>query len=167
MPLRHHRYRRPDPPDFTLDADLHFQPTNWPGARLAHVWLYRHDSGAEVSTLDLCGHGRITLLTGPGGEPWVAAAQEMARDPGIEVAVHVIGPRQPHVDNSGDWARASEVADNGCLLVRPGHRVAWRADSLSAAPRENLMPVLCAILARKAAKTDRGAVTRAASFLAF
>ena len=135
-------------PAFTLDADLHYQPTTWPGARLPHVWLYRRDSGAQISTLDLCGHGRFTLLTGLGGEPWVAAVQAVAQDLGIEVATHVIGPRQPYVDHSGDWARASEIADNGCLLVRPDHHVCWRAEALSASPREDLMRVLCAVLAR-------------------
>ena len=135
-------------PAFTLDADLHYQPTTWPGARLPHVWLYRHDTGAQVSTLDLCGHGRFTLLTGLGGEPWVAALAEVAQDLGIEVAAHVIGPRQTHVDHSGDWARASEIADTGCLLVRPDHHVCWRAESLSSRPREELMRVLCAVLAR-------------------
>lgn len=135
-------------PAFTLDADLHYQPTTWPGARLPHVWLYRHDTGAQVSTLDLCGHGRFTLLTGLGGEPWVAALAEVAQDLGIEVAAHVIGPRQTHVDHSGDWARASEIADTGCLLVRPDHHVCWRSESLSSRPREELMRVLCAVLAR-------------------
>nr|WP_245941514.1 hypothetical protein [Cereibacter changlensis] len=46
-------------PAFQLDADLHAQPTTWPG------------------------------------------------------------PRQPHVDHSGEWARLSEIGDDGCLLVRP------------------------------------------------
>jgi 2,4-dichlorophenol 6-monooxygenase len=42
-------------PAFALDAELHYQPTTWPGARLPHAWLYRRDTGAQVSTLDLCG----------------------------------------------------------------------------------------------------------------
>ncbi len=37
-------------PDFDLDAELHYQPTTWPGARLPHVWLY-DPAGAKHSTL--------------------------------------------------------------------------------------------------------------------
>lgn len=135
-------------PDFALDADLHFQPTTWPGARLPHAWLYRRDTGAAVSTLDLCGHGQFTLLTGLGGEPWVEAAGEVAADLGLEIATRVIGPRQTFIDHSGDWARASEIRDAGCLLVRPDHHVCWRAEALSATPKAELLRVLRAVLAR-------------------
>jgi 2,4-dichlorophenol 6-monooxygenase len=135
-------------PAFALDADLHYQPTTWPGARLPHVWVYRHDTGTEVSTLDLCGHGRFTLLTGLGGEAWVKAAREAAEDLGLDIATHVIGPRQTYVDHSGDWARASEVGDSGCLLVRPDHHVCWRAETLSPSPKADLLRVLRAVLAR-------------------
>ncbi|MFN4156244.1 MAG: FAD-dependent monooxygenase [Paracoccaceae bacterium] len=102
---------------FQLDADLHSHPTTWPGARLPHAWVHRHYTGAEISTLDLCGQGRFTLLTGLGGEPWVVAAQKVAAKLGIELAVQLIGPRQAHVDHSGEWARLSEIQDSGCLLA--------------------------------------------------
>ena len=135
-------------PAFALDADLHYQPTTWPGARLPHVWLYRRDTGAQVSTLDLCGHGQFTLLTGLGGEPWVQAAGEVAAELGLDLATEVIGPRQTYIDHSGDWARASEIRDAGCLLVRPDHHVCWRAETLSATPKTELLRVLRAVLAR-------------------
>ena len=135
-------------PAFALDADLHYQPTTWPGARLPHAWLYRRDTGAEVSTLDLCGHGRFTLLAGLGGEAWVAAAEEVASDLGIPLESHVIGPRETFIDHSGDWARVSEIRDSGCLLVRPDHHVCWRAETLSAAPKADLLRVMRAVLAR-------------------
>lgn len=135
-------------PAFTLDADLHYQPTTWPGARLPHAWVYRRDTGAEVSTLDLCGHGRFTLLTGLGGEAWVQAAAEVGHELGIEITTHVIGPRQTHIDHSGDWARASEIRDNGCLIVRPDHHVCWRAETLSPDPKPTLLRVMRSILAR-------------------
>ena len=135
-------------PAFALDADLHYQPTTWPGARLPHVWLYRRDTGEEVSTLDLCGHGRFILLTGLGGEAWVGAAEEIAAELGIDFATHVIGPRQTFIDHSGDWARASEIRDNGCLIVRPDHHVCWRAETLSASPKGDLLRVMRTVLAR-------------------
>jgi 2,4-dichlorophenol 6-monooxygenase len=50
-------------PAFELDAELHYQPTTWPGARMPHAWVFdRH--GERHSTLDLVGKGRFTLLTG-------------------------------------------------------------------------------------------------------
>lgn len=135
-------------PAFDIDPELHYQPTTWPGARLPHVWIYRHDDGAEVSTLDLTGHGRFTILTGITGKPWVEAASKVAADLHIDLPVHVIGPRQDYVDQRGDWARASEIAESGCVLVRPDHHVAWRAESLSGDPAAELDRVLRRILAR-------------------
>jgi 2,4-dichlorophenol 6-monooxygenase len=135
-------------PACTLDADLHYQPTTWPGARLPHAWLYRRDTGAEVSTLDLCGKGRFTLLTGLGGEAWVRAAEEVEAELGIDLSTHVIGPRQTFIDHSGDWARASEIHDSGCLIVRPDHHVCWRAENLTASPKSDLLRVMRAILSR-------------------
>ncbi|WP_370515226.1 hypothetical protein [Paracoccus sp. S-4012] len=57
-------------------------------------------------------------------------------------------PRREFIDHSGDWARASEIGDSGCLLVRPDHHVAWRAPSLSDAPEAELRRVLHEVLAR-------------------
>ncbi len=56
--------------------------------------------------------------------------------------------RQEYVDHVGDWARASEVSDTGCILVRPDHHVAWRADELTEDPKTELTRVMNAILAR-------------------
>jgi len=135
-------------PAFALDADLHYQSTTWPGARLLHVWLYRYDNGAEVSTLDLCGHGRFSLLTGLGGEGWAEAARALASELGIDIETHVIGPRQTYVDHSGEWARLSEIRDDGCLLVRPDHHIAWRSTAKSSDPKADLARVFAAILSR-------------------
>ena len=137
---------QPDP-GFAGDGELHYHPTTWPGARLPHVWLFTA-SGTKVSSLDLCGHGSFTLLTGIGGEGWVAAAVELARDLGLPLKTHLIGPRQPIEDHLGDWARAREINDGGCLLVRPDHHVAWRATDRSASPKADLAKALAAILSR-------------------
>ncbi|BCH67230.1 2,4-dichlorophenol 6-monooxygenase (plasmid) [Agrobacterium vitis] len=134
-------------PDFLLDADLHHQPTTWPGARLPHAWLYKHVGGAEVSTLDLCGHGKFTLLTGLGGKTWVDAAAAVGSELGMEINAHMIGPRQTYVDPTGDWARLSEIRDTGCVLVRPDHHVCWRSTAASSTPADDLRRVLRQILA--------------------
>ena len=135
-------------PAFDLDAELHYQPTTWPGARLPHVWVFDRDSGSEVSSLDLCGKGLFTVLTGIGGEAWIDAAAAVGAEMGLEIVAHVIGPRQPHVDHVGDWARASEISDTGCLLIRPDQHVGWRAADMTSDPEGELRRVLKTILAR-------------------
>ena len=134
-------------PAFDQDKELHYQPTTWPGARLPHVWLFDHETGAQVSTLDLCGRGAFTVLTGIGGEPWIIAANALAADLGITLHSHLIGPRQAYVDHSGDWARASEIDDDGCILVRPDHHVAWRSSRTANDPIAELTRALSQILA--------------------
>jgi 2,4-dichlorophenol 6-monooxygenase len=71
-------------PAFETDRELHYAPTTWPGARLPHVWVFDR-TGRKLSTLDLCGRGEFTLLTGIGGEAWVSAAARVGRDfaPGV------------------------------------------------------------------------------------
>ena len=58
----------------------------------------------------------------------------------------MIGPRQPYVDHVGDWARASEITDTGCLLIRPDHHVAWRCVELVEEPEAELERVLSMVL---------------------
>ena len=134
-------------PAFDLDPELHYQPTTWPGARIPHVWLF-DDKGARHSTLDLCGHGKFTVFTGIGGEAWVKAAEEVGAELGLPIRTHLIGPRRAYLDHTGDWARASEVSDAGCVLVRPDHHVAWRSDGLAEIPAAELRRVFKKLLAR-------------------
>jgi 2,4-dichlorophenol 6-monooxygenase len=134
-------------PDFALDADLHYQPTTWPGARIPHVWLF-DDQGGKHSTLDLAGGGAFTLFTGLGGKAWAEAADRVAADLGIKLHAHVIGPRQTYVDHTGDWARAREVGDSGCILTRPDQHVCWRSDAVAEDTAAELTRVLSKILAR-------------------
>ncbi|MEO1678736.1 MAG: FAD-dependent monooxygenase [Pseudomonadota bacterium] len=144
-------------PAFELDAELHYQPTTWPGARLPHVWVYGHDTGDAVSTLDLCGHGKFTILTAIGGEAWKDAAAKVAAETGLAIDVHVIGPRQPYVDHGGDWARAREISDSGCVLVRPDHHVCWRAETMSENPEGDLRRVFEKVLDMNSRSVARAA----------
>jgi 2,4-dichlorophenol 6-monooxygenase len=132
-------------PVFEKDAELHYQPTTWPGARLPHAWLFGH-AGEKVSTLDLTGHGTFTILTGIGGDGWVQAAKVLSKEWAMTITVHKIGPRQQWQDLVGDWANLSEIRDSGALLVRPDHHVAWRAEGMVADPEAELRRVLNAIL---------------------
>jgi 2,4-dichlorophenol 6-monooxygenase len=128
-----------------INMELHYVPTTSPGARLPHVWVFDHH-GKEHSTLDITGHGAFTLITGIGGEAWVAAAQKFAKAHDIKVATRVIGPRRDFEDHTGDWARAREIGDSGCLLVRPDHHVAFRAMKASAHAEKDLTSAFNKIL---------------------
>jgi 2,4-dichlorophenol 6-monooxygenase len=134
-----HRYRSaavigdgtPEP-SYDRDEELYYHPTTWPGARIPHCWLSRGSD--TVSTLDVVGKGRFTLLTGIGGEAWVKAAQAVSEQLGVPIEPFVIGPGRELEDLYGDWARAREIPDQGCLLVRPDAHIAFRASELSDDP---------------------------------
>jgi 2,4-dichlorophenol 6-monooxygenase len=83
-----------------------------------------------------------------GGKGWAEAAQKVAKDLGIKLETHVIGPRQDYVDHTGDWARAREIGDAGCILTRPDQHVCWRNDAMVDDPVAELTRVLTSILAR-------------------
>lgn len=137
---------RPEP---VRRPDLYYQPSTYPGSPLPHAWLNRGD--AQVSTLDLCGKGRFTLLIGPGGQPWRVAAHELAQRLGIELLVVSIGGPQSYCDVHDvnmRWAQLREVADDGCVLVRPDLYVAWRQETMADDPRVALDVALLQILDR-------------------
>jgi 2,4-dichlorophenol 6-monooxygenase len=137
------------PAPSSLDPELYYLPTTCPGARLPHAWVQQQNQA--ISTLDLVGHGRFTVLTGIGGEAWVAAAASVAAHFGLPVAAHLIGTGCAISDPYGTWAALREIADAGCLLVRPDGYIGWRAQSApadAAAAAAALQQVLGQILGR-------------------
>jgi 2,4-dichlorophenol 6-monooxygenase len=116
-------------PAYDRDPELYYHATTWPGARLPHAWLEHR--GHKVSTHDLAGKGRFALLTGIGGEAWLDAAREISARIGVEIAPYMIGPARDAHDIYDDWARAREVEESGCVLVRPDAHVAWRANEVA------------------------------------
>ena len=132
-------------PDRERDAELHYQPTTVPGAYLPHVWLQHGDQ--RLSTLDIVGRGRFTLLTGIGGRPWMDAAEKIAAELGIEVSARQVGLRCEYDDVLGEWTRLREIDDAGCLLVRPDRHVAWRSAGSVADPVSALRQALTRTLA--------------------
>jgi 2,4-dichlorophenol 6-monooxygenase len=146
-----HRYRSaavvpdgaPERP-FERDAELYYQPTTAPGARLPHVWLERDRK--KVSTLDVVGKGRFTLLTGIGGEAWVQGAANVASKLEIPLESFVIGPGRDLLDIYGDWAEVREAGEAGCVLVRPDGHVAWRSMDAAEDPEARLTGVFAGML---------------------
>ena len=94
------------------DPELYLQATTRPGAKLPHVWLV-DAKGERVSTLDLVGKGRFTLITGLAGTAWNDAVDELDL-PFLEVLIvggH--GARDPYLS----WARGREIHEAGAVLV--------------------------------------------------
>lgn len=135
---------------WTRDPELYYQATTRPGAKLPHAWLVTA-AGTTISTLDLAGNGEFTLVTGLSGTRWEAAARACADQLGIPLKIVTIGSQQAR-DTYGDWYRASEIAEDGCLLVRPDGYIAWRrvtAPASAADSRAALGRALAAVLHRE------------------
>jgi len=115
-----------------------------PGTRVPHAWLQR--DGQPVSTLDLLGKG-FTLFTGAAGDPWLAAVDAVSESVGVSIAVQRIGPNTAIRDIHGKWAAITGLSSDGALLARPDDFVGWRAETVPAAPEQELRRVLSQILA--------------------
>ncbi|TKA06608.1 FAD-dependent oxidoreductase [Actinacidiphila oryziradicis] len=135
----------PDP-GFDRDPELYHQPTTRPGAKLPHAWITA--GRRNLSTLDLGGKGRFTLITGIGGDCWLEAARSVGDELGLELATASIGPGQAYEDPYGDWARLRGIADSGALLLRPDNHVAFRYESAAPDAAELLGAALKRILGR-------------------
>lgn len=149
----------PDP-GFARDPEMYHQFSSRPGANVPHAWLTRN--GHRVSTLDLCGNGEFSLLTGLGGETWIEAAQAVEEVYGVKVNVHVIGPGQGHEDPYGQFVKLRETTETGALLVRPDFIVGWRAHEVSDSATEDLLAAMARLLGRTDnAELQTGYVDRA------
>jgi 2,4-dichlorophenol 6-monooxygenase len=135
-------------PAYDRDPELYYQPTTHPGSPVPHVWLERDQR--PISTLDLCGYDRFTLLTGIGGEAWHQAAQEVAGSTGVPIEAVTIGLGQINNDVYGNWMKRREIGDRGCLLVRPDRVVAWRSHDMAADPTGDLDAAMRHVLAHPA-----------------
>lgn len=103
------------------DRALYLQATTRPGAKLPHTWLV-DARGRRISTLDVTGHGRLTLLTGLAGAAWARAVERLAL-PFLDcVTIGAEGAADPYCS----WPGRREVEEGGALLVRPDGYVAWR-----------------------------------------
>ena len=114
------------------------------GRRLPHVWITRAQK--SVSTLDLCGKGRFSLLTGLAGAWWREIAVKVGKDLGLAIDVHVIGPGEIHEDPYGDFARACLDDEAEAVLVRPDQVVAWRGGSARETAADKLHRTLARVL---------------------
>lgn len=133
-------------PEPTRDPVLHYEPSTRPGRPLPHAWLTVDSE--DVSTLDLCGYHRFTLLTGAGGRDWIEAAATVSADLGVDVTGVAVSLGLDVNDVYGHWIQRREIADDGCVLVRPDRIVAWRSPGPVADPAATLRTVMMGLLAR-------------------
>ena len=136
-------------PEPQRDPELYYEPHTTPGVRLPHAWV--GSSVSKVSTHDLAPYGRFTLFTGKTGKAWVAAAQQVAAELDVPLEAVVIGPGEEVQDLYFDWMKLREVAEDGCVLVRPDTHVGWRSASLTEDPAATLREALTQLLHRQGA----------------
>ncbi|KAH8687562.1 FAD binding domain-containing protein [Tricladium varicosporioides] len=135
-------------PPLPKDPVLEHEITTYPGSRLPHAWLNTRFPGSQISTIDLAGHGAFSLFTSIGGGQWKTAAESVSNNLGIEIRAYSIGWKQDYEDVYSDWAQRREIAEDGCVLVRPDRFVAWRSHSMIKDPEQKLWHVLKIILSR-------------------
>ncbi|WP_410675772.1 FAD-dependent monooxygenase [Amycolatopsis sp. cmx-4-68] len=129
------------------DPELFHRPSTEPGAKLPHAWLVG-PHGRRVSTLDLVGGGRWTVLTGLTGTPWRDAAAKVGAELGLDLRAVRIGDPEGR-DAYGDWSRLSGIDEDGCLLVRPDGHVAWRHRTATPQAAKSLLTALRTLLDRE------------------
>lgn len=123
----------PDWPTDVSSRSTKLYTSTYPGFRVPHAWLSppQPNPGPRlplVSTRDVVGHGRFTILTGIGGKPiWSAAAAAVLAATGIDIHVASIGWGQDYGDTLFRWHEVRGVGEKGAVLVRPDRTVAWRA----------------------------------------
>ena len=120
--------------------------STYPGFHLPHVWLAADGQSPRISNLDLCGKGGFTLFTGIGGGAWLDAARSVTEHSGFPVRGYSIGMGCDFLDCYQDWFKNRGVGEDGVVLVRPDHFVAWRQRDMNAEPRARLVEVLERIL---------------------
>ncbi len=110
--------------EWPRDRELYLRATTRPGAKIPHAWLVDH-RGRRVSSLDVVGDGKFTVLTGLAGRAWQEAATTLPEE---FIRTVVVGEGDAQ-DPYHAWHRIREIHDAGVLLVRPDAVVAWRHSS--------------------------------------
>jgi putative polyketide hydroxylase len=135
----------PDGTDLPAVANpvVDYVPAARPGSRAPHMWMSRDSQ--HISTLDLFDSGFV-LLTGPMGEAWRLAAEEVVKRLRVPIRCYSVGPSDDLVDSSGAWLSLYGIGPDGAVLVRPDGHVAWRTQSVDADPAARLATAVRHIL---------------------
>lgn len=126
------------------DEEIYYHASTFPGRHLPHVWVTKNQR--RVPIFDLCSKGEFTILTGIRGEAWREAAEKASAKYGAPIRVQVIGRGGDYEDTYFDYAAIRGVDEDGAILVRPDHMIAWRAKDAGADPAGALERVIAQIL---------------------
>ena len=80
---------------------------------------------------------------------WKTAAVQVSSAMSIAIEVVEVGLGLEVLDPYGDWAKLAQVAESGCVLVRPDLHVGWRSANLpgdAAAELAKVMRRICHIV---------------------
>jgi len=111
-----------------------YTPVDRPGSRFPHVWL---DSARQRSTRDLFDKD-LTLIVGPDGDAWVAAAAQVSQKLSIPINCYKL--------EKTERESGIQAGRTGATLVRPDGVVAWRIGWESPNAEDELTLALKAIL---------------------
>jgi 2,4-dichlorophenol 6-monooxygenase len=138
-------------PDGTTPLPLdptgrNYVPTTRPGHRLPHAWI--EHNGSKISTHDLVPRDRFLFIACSPSSPWIEAVEKAAAGLRIPIEIAVVADDGPLSDGIHAWRQVREVSDEGALLVRPDHIIAWRSADAHHASAAQFEAVLRAVLYR-------------------
>jgi 2-polyprenyl-6-methoxyphenol hydroxylase-like FAD-dependent oxidoreductase len=113
-----------------------YEPSWEAGAHLPHRWVMQE--GKRLSLLALLPADRFTLLAGPSGESWRAAA--------LASGIGCLAAQRDFSDETLDWTSLTGLPDDGALLVRPDGHIACRFDEPAADPASHLRRRMASLL---------------------
>jgi len=93
------------------------------GARFPHAWVTKGEK--EISTLDLVGKGKFSLLVGVMGRSWIDSARQKIAGLAIPFSFYIIGPGGDVEDIYFDMRSRLDFQEDMFVLIRPDGHVAW------------------------------------------
>lgn len=135
-------------------------PSGRPGTRAPHVVL--DQEGTAISTIDLFGRDFV-MLAGVAAR-WTETAIRIARERGVPVTQHRIGPGSDLEDRHERWHHAYGLTETGAALMRPDGFIGWRNSSETGDPVGGLTAYLSRLCAHDATAGAPGNSARRAAF---
>lgn len=130
-----------------LDKVRIYEPSTKPGHPLPHAWIEKE--GKRVALNTLVHGGKFVLIAGENGQPWIDAAQKVAKEFGIDMTAVRIGILEgDYVDARCAWTKQREISPEGAVIVRPDRYIGFRSAGAVADAEGVLSAALRQILAR-------------------